>query len=156
MLRALRLDPTCYDAHNLLGAVLDREGRHDEAMAHYVDALRIDPEYAAAQNNLGSALARQGRLEKRHCQICRGGAAQARLSPLARKNLAKALATAGRLAGRFWSSMKQHGSHPAIRACTTIMDCPWLRLANSSLRSRCSRRLHILSPAPRRPRSTGG
>jgi tetratricopeptide (TPR) repeat protein len=93
---ALRIDPKCPDAYNLLGAVLDREGRRDEAMAHYIDALRIEPEYAAAQNNLGSALARKGRLDQAIARF----AEAVRLKPdfaMARKNLAKALAQTGRV-----------------------------------------------------------
>jgi tetratricopeptide (TPR) repeat protein len=90
---ALRSDPTCCHAYNLLGAVLDREGQRDEAMAHYIDALRIEPEYAAAQNNVGSALARRGRLDQAIAKFAQA----VRLKPdfaLARKNLAKALVPA--------------------------------------------------------------
>jgi tetratricopeptide (TPR) repeat protein len=51
-----------YLAHNTLGVVLKRQGRIDEAVAHYREALEIRPTYAPAHNNLGNALARQGKL----------------------------------------------------------------------------------------------
>jgi Flp pilus assembly protein TadD len=50
--------------HNNLGVALDREGRTDEAINHYLDALRIKPEYAKAHNNLGVALDREGRTDE--------------------------------------------------------------------------------------------
>ena len=40
---------------------LNRQGRIQEAIEHYVTALQLDPEYAEAYNNLGVALAKQGR-----------------------------------------------------------------------------------------------
>ena len=53
-----------YLAHNSLGVVLKRQGRIDEAVAHYREALEIRPTYTPAHNNLGNALARQGRLDE--------------------------------------------------------------------------------------------
>jgi tetratricopeptide (TPR) repeat protein len=47
--------------HYNLGIALDREGRTDDAIKHYLEALRIKPDHVEAHNNLGVALARQGR-----------------------------------------------------------------------------------------------
>ena len=46
-----------------LGTVLDRQGRSDEARAHYEQALAIDPFHARALNNLGVLWDRHGRSE---------------------------------------------------------------------------------------------
>lgn len=43
-----------------LGMVLDRQGRWDEARAHYERALTINPFHARSMNNLGAGLARSG------------------------------------------------------------------------------------------------
>ena len=47
-------------AHNLLGDALAKQGRTQEAMAHYSKALRMNPDNAEAHNGLGLALANQG------------------------------------------------------------------------------------------------
>lgn len=36
------------------GVDAERKGKHDEAIAHYIDALKIAPDYYPAHNNLGS------------------------------------------------------------------------------------------------------
>jgi len=51
-------------AHNNLGVALDKQGRTEEAVEHYLQALQIKPDYAKAQNNLGNALKNQGRIEE--------------------------------------------------------------------------------------------
>ena len=53
-----------YLAHHNLGVALARQGRLDEAIAHYRDALRIQPTYADARYNLANALSRQGKLDE--------------------------------------------------------------------------------------------
>jgi len=57
-------------AHNNLGVVLDRQGRTEEAIAHYREALRIKPGYPELLNNLAVALAGQGKTEEAiaYCQ----------------------------------------------------------------------------------------
>jgi tetratricopeptide (TPR) repeat protein len=50
-------------AHCELGHVLDRHGKHDEAIIHYLKALQINPNYAEAHNNLGYNLANQGKFK---------------------------------------------------------------------------------------------
>ena len=46
---------TCPDApqpHNLLGIVLEKQGRHTEAMRHFRAAWALDPTYIPAEQNL--------------------------------------------------------------------------------------------------------
>ena len=50
--------------HNNLGSLLAKQGKIEEAAAHYNEALRIKPNYAEAHNNLGSLLAKQGKIEE--------------------------------------------------------------------------------------------
>ena len=47
--------------HNNLGSALWRQGKPDEAMAHFAEAVRLKPDYAEAYNNLGIALWGQGK-----------------------------------------------------------------------------------------------
>jgi tetratricopeptide (TPR) repeat protein len=49
--------------NNSLGIALDREGRTDDAIKHYLAALRIRPDYVKAHSNLGYALVREGRTD---------------------------------------------------------------------------------------------
>jgi Tfp pilus assembly protein PilF len=49
--------------HNNLGVVLSRQGKVDDAAAHYAEALRLDPDFADAHNNLGALLHGQGNYE---------------------------------------------------------------------------------------------
>ncbi len=46
--------------HNNLGIELAKEGKSEEATAHFIEALRLNPEHADAHNNLGVDLAKQG------------------------------------------------------------------------------------------------
>jgi tetratricopeptide (TPR) repeat protein len=50
--------------HSNLGVALDKQGRTEEAIEHYLQALRIKPDYVDAHNNLGLALYNQGRTEE--------------------------------------------------------------------------------------------
>ena len=54
---ALALDPTCTEAHDLLGLVAERRGRAAEAADHYLDAARIDPIRSIGPARLRSAAA---------------------------------------------------------------------------------------------------
>jgi protein O-mannosyl-transferase len=51
-------------AHNNLGFVLYRQGRLEEAVAHYHEALRIKPDHPLARPNLAVALTKLGRLDE--------------------------------------------------------------------------------------------
>jgi tetratricopeptide (TPR) repeat protein len=57
-------NPDCWAAHDLLGVVLDSQGKLADAIDHYRQALRLNPKYALGHYNLGCALASQGRLEE--------------------------------------------------------------------------------------------
>jgi len=53
-----------YFVHNSLGIVLSRQGKTEEAIAHYNEALRINPDNANTHCNLGVALAKQGKIDE--------------------------------------------------------------------------------------------
>lgn len=50
--------------HNNLGIVLARQGKTEEAIAHYTEALRISPYNANIHCNLGVAFAKQGKVQE--------------------------------------------------------------------------------------------
>ncbi|MEE2753446.1 MAG: tetratricopeptide repeat protein [Candidatus Latescibacterota bacterium] len=52
--RALELSPNSWYAHNGLGVIKKRQGKHDEAMVLYEKALRIAPRALSALLNLGA------------------------------------------------------------------------------------------------------
>src|SRR5262245_28536783 len=53
--------PNNYDAHNLLGILLDQRGQSAEAESEYRTALRLNPNGTSAKANLGVLLARTNR-----------------------------------------------------------------------------------------------
>jgi protein O-mannosyl-transferase len=53
-----------YLIHNMLGNALARQGKMQEAIAHYNQALQIKPDYAKAHNNLGVTLAGQAKMQE--------------------------------------------------------------------------------------------
>jgi len=61
---AIEVTPHNALMHGNLGVELEKEGRLDEAIGHYLEALRIKPDYAGVHNNLGVALANQGRIDE--------------------------------------------------------------------------------------------
>lgn len=54
-------NPGCWLAHDNLGVIALRQGRFEEAAAHFKQALVVGPETAEAEANLGSALLKLGR-----------------------------------------------------------------------------------------------
>jgi len=60
----LRLTSNNYVAHNNLGSALNRQGRTEEAIEHFLQVLRIKPGHVGAKSNLGIALKKQGRAEE--------------------------------------------------------------------------------------------
>jgi tetratricopeptide (TPR) repeat protein len=58
----LERNPDAWLAHINLGPILERQGRLDEAIAHYSAALALKPDVTSAHFNLGVALSQQGRL----------------------------------------------------------------------------------------------
>src|SRR6185369_4772863 len=47
--------------HNVLGVVLDRLGRRQDAYAEFNTAIKFDPAFVSAHNNLGRMLAQEGK-----------------------------------------------------------------------------------------------
>jgi len=62
--QTLRVTTGNYIVHNNLAVVLLRQGKAQEAIAHFEEALRIKPNYAEAHYNLGVALGQQGKIEE--------------------------------------------------------------------------------------------
>lgn len=56
--------PRCWMAYNNLSSVLNREGRHEEALASVLESLRINPDNDRAHNNAGIAYENLGRPDK--------------------------------------------------------------------------------------------
>ncbi|MDQ3813561.1 MAG: tetratricopeptide repeat protein [Armatimonadota bacterium] len=60
----LAVNPQSWMAHTNLGVVRQRQGKIEEALAHYRAALQIKPDHATAHINLGTALMAQGRSDE--------------------------------------------------------------------------------------------
>jgi Flp pilus assembly protein TadD len=91
---ALHADAHDYRALNLLGVLLDMQGRHAEAQANYRRGIEIAPDYTALRSNYGLSLAIAGQAQEAVAQlapIAGIGRADARV----RQNLAFAYAMAG-------------------------------------------------------------
>ncbi len=58
--RSLAVYPDNPLMHNNLGLALQRQGRSEEAVAHYEEAIRISPTYPDAYNNLGQIMSQRG------------------------------------------------------------------------------------------------
>src|SRR5947209_12766307 len=58
---AVTASPRSAVTHNVLGVVLDRSGRSDEAFKEFTLAIRLDPNFISARNNLGRMLATHGK-----------------------------------------------------------------------------------------------
>jgi tetratricopeptide (TPR) repeat protein len=61
---AVRVGPESDFARGLLGEVMDKQGRLDEAAEQYREALRLNPRLWKAHNNLGADLAAMGKVEE--------------------------------------------------------------------------------------------
>ena len=61
--RTIEQNPDCSLAHNNLGAILQLQGRLDEAMVHCRRAMQIEPGDSGVYVNYGNILADQGRLD---------------------------------------------------------------------------------------------
>ena len=57
--KLIRLKPDHAQAHNDLGADLDRQGHIDEAIDEYQEAIRLKPDYAEAITTSASPLSRK-------------------------------------------------------------------------------------------------
>ena len=65
----LKIMPDNYLAHHNLGLALSKQGRLEEAIAHYNRALAIKPNFDYAHNSLGAALAESGRVDEAIAQF---------------------------------------------------------------------------------------
>ena len=93
--QALDVTTSNHVAHSNLGLALADQGRHEEAVSHFVEAVRIKPEFVEAHNNLGVVLAGQGKHEEAVSHFVEA----VRISPYnveVRYNLGLALAGLGR------------------------------------------------------------
>jgi Flp pilus assembly protein TadD len=79
------------------GAVLDQMGRHDEAQRYYGTALRIVPDEPSVLSNLGLSYALSKDLVRAESTL-RKAAAQSRVDPRVRQNLALVVGLQGRFA----------------------------------------------------------
>ena len=61
---ALNATENNFLAHHNLGSAIARQGRYEEATAHFMETLRISPKHVKAHYNLALALAKQGRLDE--------------------------------------------------------------------------------------------
>ena len=59
----IRLEPANPHAQSDLGVALARQGKLEQAIAHFRLAIAVSPDLAAAHNNLGDCLRAQGKLE---------------------------------------------------------------------------------------------
>jgi tetratricopeptide (TPR) repeat protein len=84
-----------YVAHNVLGAALLRQGRADDAAAHFREVVRLLPARVVGWNNLGQALFRAGRVEE-SVAVLREAVARFPGEPMLRRNLGDSLMTLGR------------------------------------------------------------
>lgn len=62
--RSLQNDPGDFEAHYNLAAILQSQGRVDEALEHYAEAVKIKPSHAVANNSLGAALMSKGEVDQ--------------------------------------------------------------------------------------------
>jgi Flp pilus assembly protein TadD len=79
------------------GAVLDQMGRHQEAQRYYATALRIVPDEPSVLSNLGLSYALSKDLVRAEATL-RRAAAQPRVDPRVRQNLALVVGLQGRFA----------------------------------------------------------
>ena len=60
--KALKVEPKYKEAQNYKGKVLEKLGRHNEAIESFNKALEIDPRYKEAWNYKGNTLYYQGEI----------------------------------------------------------------------------------------------
>jgi Flp pilus assembly protein TadD len=58
--RSLQTDAGQPLAHEVLGGLLEAEGKIPEAVSHYKEAIRLRPDFGKAHLDLGALLARMG------------------------------------------------------------------------------------------------
>jgi tetratricopeptide (TPR) repeat protein len=71
-LTAIRIKPTCGEAHYYLGWIYQKQNRMKLAEKHYAKAIKFWPDNAAAYNSLADVFYRQGKIDEA-VEICRKG-----------------------------------------------------------------------------------
>ena len=94
-LKAIRIRPTCSDAHYHLGWAYEKKGETNKAIRHYAESARWQRERVPAYNNLAEILAKQGRLDKA-IEVCRQGLRYCPNSAILHCNLGTLFAKQGR------------------------------------------------------------
>lgn len=61
LLKSIKLDPSLWKAHTLLGIIYDREKKHDLAAQEYAAAISLRPADGVLYNNLGTSYILAGR-----------------------------------------------------------------------------------------------
>jgi Tfp pilus assembly protein PilF len=69
LLQARGRTPEAPDVHSLLGFCARKQGRLDEAYAHYEVALRLDPDHRGAREYLGELFLQRGQPEHAQAQL---------------------------------------------------------------------------------------
>lgn len=85
-LTAIRIKPTCGDAHYYLGLIYQQNGKTEKAAEHYSEAIRFMPNYVLAYNNLAELYYRQDKIDEA-IEICRRGVMFIPDNPLLRCSL---------------------------------------------------------------------
>ena len=67
---AIRIKPTCIDAHYYLAWAYHKQGRIDESIEYYSKTLQLQPTHVLAYNNLAEILYRQGKIDQ-GIEVCR-------------------------------------------------------------------------------------
>jgi tetratricopeptide (TPR) repeat protein len=60
----LKENPNSHLAHNNIGRILSRQGKHQEATAHFSEAIRINPDLEMPHYNMGVELAALGKIDE--------------------------------------------------------------------------------------------
>jgi len=67
---AVRIKPTCIEAHYYLGWAYQKQGRIDESIEHYSKTLQLHPTHVPAYNKLVEILFSQGKVDE-SIEVCR-------------------------------------------------------------------------------------
>ncbi len=71
-LTAIRIKPTCGNAHYYLGTIYQKQGNNKKAIKHYSKAINFLPNYVLAYNSLADVFYRQGNIDEA-VEVCRRG-----------------------------------------------------------------------------------
>ena len=71
-LTAIRIKPTCGEAHYYLGWIYQKQNKMKLAEKHYAKAIKFWPDNVSAYNSLADVLYRQGKIDEA-VEICRNG-----------------------------------------------------------------------------------